>query len=190
MTSSLNIVDVSELIPVQAALLRRAHADAETELAGADRDTADVNAAATAQVTQLLDQSRAQAADDVMVLEAAERSRGLREARSIQLQARRATYDALVSAAAAAVRDELADDPEVVSALSERARTELGADAILSRLPDGGLVAEAGGGGPGRPPASVAPAVAATAAPSRARREAFGAASGRSCEASVLSASS
>ena len=62
-----------------------------------------------------------------------------------QLQARRATYDALISAAAAAVRDELADDREVVSALGERARAALGADAVLSRLPDGGLVAEAGG---------------------------------------------
>ena len=145
MISSLNVVDVNELTPVHAALLRRAHADAETTLAEADRDAADMDAAATAQVTQLLDEAKARAADDVMVLEAAERSRVLREARSIELRARRATYDALVAAAAAAVRDQLADDPAVVSALSERARTVLGADAILSRLPDGGLAAEADG---------------------------------------------
>ena len=145
MTSSRNIVDVTELTPVREALLQRAHDDAETELAKADRDVADVNAAATAQATELVDQARAQAADDVMILKAAERSRVLREARTVQLQARRATYDALVSAASTAVRDELADDPTVVSALTERARAELGADAILSRLPDGGLAAEAEG---------------------------------------------
>ena len=145
MTSSLNVVDVSELTPVRTALLRRAHADAETELAAADRDAAEVEAATTAQVAQLVDHAESQAADAVAVLEAAERSRVLREARSIQLRARRATYDALVSAAAAAVQDELADDPEVVSALGERARTDLGADAVLTRLPDGGLVAEAAG---------------------------------------------
>lgn len=145
MTSSLNIVDVSELAPVKEALLRRAHADAETALAEADQDAADTGAAASAQATHLLDEAKAQAADAVLVLEAAERSRVLREARTVQLQARRATYDALISAAAAAVRDELADDREVVSALGERARAALGADAVLSRLPDGGLVAEAGG---------------------------------------------
>lgn len=145
MSSSLNIVDVAELSPVHAALLQRAHVDAETELARADSDVEDMNTAATAQATQLLDQARAEAASDVMILEAAERSRALREARSIQLRARRVTYDALVSAATSAVRDELADDPGVVSALTERARTELGADAILSRLTDGGLIAETGG---------------------------------------------
>ncbi len=145
MSSTLNIVDVTELAPVREALLQSACVDAEKELAKADRDVEDLSAEAAAEATQLLDRASAHAADDVVVLEAAERSRVLREARSVQLRARLATYEALVSAATAAVRDQLADDPSVTSALVTRARTELGADAVLSRLPDGGLVAEAGG---------------------------------------------
>lgn len=145
MTSSLNILDVTELTPVREALLQRARADAEAELAAADQDVVSVLATATAQGAALLAEAKTQADESVMVLEAAERSRLLREARSIQLQARRTTYDALVSAASAAVRDQLADDPTVLSALTQRAHSELGPDALLSRLPDGGLVAEADG---------------------------------------------
>lgn len=145
MTSSLNVLDVSELDPIRESLLRCAHDDAESDMADAEREAASVIARATAEAAQLLDQARAQAAVDIAGLEAAERSRVLRTARSVQLQTQRTAYEALMSAATESVRDQLADDPEVVSSLSRQARTEFGPHASLTRLPDGGLVAEAGG---------------------------------------------
>jgi hypothetical protein len=134
-----------ELKPVRDALLRMARADADAVLARADLEVADLLAQADAEAQATLDRARTQAAEDRAVLVAAERSRVLGEARSVELRARRAAYDALVAAATDAVRAREAADPQVVAVLSERARRELGPDATLTLLPDGGLIAEAGG---------------------------------------------
>ncbi len=145
MTSAPGLVDGTELDPVRDALLDQAHRDARATLAQADREAAGVTAAAEAEVAQLLGSARAQAAEDTELLEAAGRSRALHEARSLHLRARREAYDALVAAAATAVRAELADDPDVVAALTRRAHAELGPGAVVTRTPDGGLAAEADG---------------------------------------------
>jgi hypothetical protein len=130
---------------VRDALLRLARADADATLARADQEDVEVLGAADAQARDLLDRARAQAAEDAAALLRSERSRMLQQERSVELRARRATYDALVAAATAAARDELAEDPAVAAALAERARATLGPQAVLTRTPDGGLAAEADG---------------------------------------------
>jgi len=144
-TAPHEVIDVTELGPVREALLRLAHADADAVLTAADRDIAELLAAADAEASQLRARARAQAEEDTAALEAAEHSRVLREARSIELRARLAAYEALLSAAATASRSRLADSPEVVAAMTERARAVLGPEATLTRTPDGGLAAEADG---------------------------------------------
>lgn len=149
------VIDVTELVPVREALLRIARADADAVLTAADRDVAELLADADAEASQLRARARAQAEEDTAALEAAEHSRVLREARSIELRARTAAYEALLSAAAAAARSRLAQDPEVVAAMTERAHAVLGAGATLTRTPDGGLVAEAEGRRLGLPLATL-----------------------------------
>jgi vacuolar-type H+-ATPase subunit E/Vma4 len=134
----------AELASVRDTLLRMARADADTVLGEADLDVAGVRAEADAQARELIEQARVQGAADATVLADAEHSRVLREGRSVELRARRAAYDALLSAAADAVRAEVAADPDVVMAIAERARRELGPAAVLTPIPEGGLVAEAG----------------------------------------------
>jgi hypothetical protein len=144
MTRSHGTVDAA-LAPVREALLGLARSEADAVLAQADQQVAQERAQATALADELLDQARAQAAADTAVLMAAEEAHAQRRARTVELHARRAAYDALVTAAAAAVRAELATDPGVVAALSGRALLEVGPDAEVTRTADGGLVAEAGG---------------------------------------------
>jgi hypothetical protein len=144
-TAAHEVIDATELAPVREALLRIARADAEAVLRAADRDVAELLATADAEASELRERARAQAEDDTAALEAAEHSRLLRETRAIELRARLAAYEALMSAATAASRSRLADDPDVVAAMTERAHAVLGAGATLTRSPDGGLVAEAEG---------------------------------------------
>jgi len=144
-----------ELAPVRDALLRLARSDADAVLAEADRDVADQLARADAQAAELLDRARGQSAADTGVVVAAEKSRVMREARSVELRASRAAYDALVAAATAAVRAQVATDPDVLAALTARARRELGPDATIGSTPDGGLVAEAGNRRLGLPVAAL-----------------------------------
>jgi hypothetical protein len=148
-------IDASELTPVRDALLRIARADAGATLADADREAAELLASADAEAAELLDRARARSAEAAAELVAAEHSRMLREARSFELAARRAAYDALVAAAAAAVSARLADDPEVLAALTVRAHMDLGPEATVARSPAGGLVAEAGGRRMGLPLAAL-----------------------------------
>jgi hypothetical protein len=144
-TAAHAVVDVTELAPVREALLRIARADADVVLRAADRDVAEQLDAADAEASELRARARAQAEEDTAALEATGHSRVLREARSIELRARLAAYDALLSAAVAASSSRLADDPEVVGAMTERARAVLGPEATRTRTPDGGLAAEADG---------------------------------------------
>ena len=87
----------------------------------------------TPRPAELLDRARARSAEDAAELVAAEHARMLREARSFELAARRAAYDALLAAAVAAVRARLADDPEVLAALTARAHAALGPEATVTR---------------------------------------------------------
>jgi vacuolar-type H+-ATPase subunit E/Vma4 len=135
----------AELAPVRDALLRMARADAAAVLAEADQEVAEQRAQTDARARELVEEARAQGAADAAVLADAERSRLLRETRSVELRAHRAAYDALVAAAADVVRVEVATDPDVVAAMTDRARRELGPDAVVTPAPDGGLVATAGG---------------------------------------------
>lgn len=145
MSAPREVIDVTELAAVSEALLRIARADARTVLTAADRVVADLLATADAEASELRERARAEAEEDTAALEAAERSRVLREARSIELQARLAAYEELLSAAVTASSSRLANDPDVVAAMTERARAVLGEEATLSRTRDGGLVAEAEG---------------------------------------------
>lgn len=135
----------AQLAPVREALLRMARSDAEAVLAEADRDVAQQRTEAEDSARELVEEARRLGAADAAALADAERSRLLRETRAVQLGAQRAAYDALVAAAADAVRAEVAGDPQVVAALADRARRELGSDAVLTPIPEGGLVAESGG---------------------------------------------
>jgi vacuolar-type H+-ATPase subunit E/Vma4 len=134
----------ADLAPVRDALLSAARADADAVLAEAARDVDEQRSRAEAEAGALLESARAQAAADAAVMADAARSRVLREARSVELRARRAAYDALVAAAADAVRAEVATDPDVVAALTRQARRAAGPDARLTPLPDGGMAAELG----------------------------------------------
>jgi vacuolar-type H+-ATPase subunit E/Vma4 len=151
-----HVVDPAELTSVRDALLQIARADAEAVLADADRETAELLASAEAEVAELLDRARARSREEAAELVAAQHSRMLREARSFELAARRSAYDALVAAAVVAVRARLADDPEVLAALTARAHAELGPDATVTSSPDGGLVAEADGRRMGLPLTALA----------------------------------
>jgi hypothetical protein len=144
-TDALDALDDAELTPVRDALLGIARAVAAATLADADREAAELLASSDAEAAELVDRARARAAADAAELVAAEHSRTVREARSFELTARRAAYEALVASAAAAVRARLADDPEVLAALTARAHAELGPEATITRTPEGGVVAEAGG---------------------------------------------
>lgn len=156
MTAPHAVVDATELAPVREALLGIARDDAGAALAEADREAAELLASADAEAAELLGRARARSAEDAAELVAAEHSRMLRESRSFELAARRSAYDALVAAAVAAVRARLADDPEVLAALTARAHAELGPDATVTSSPDGGLVAEADGRRMGLPLAALA----------------------------------
>ncbi|HEV7187335.1 MAG TPA: V-type ATP synthase subunit E family protein [Blastococcus sp.] len=137
----------SALAPVREGLLAQARADADATLAAADADAAVVVATAREQAATILDEARTRGERDAAVLEARERARGRREARSAVLQAQRDAYEELRRTARAAARQLRADPryPDLVAALTERARVELGPGATVHEHPDGGVVAAAAG---------------------------------------------
>lgn len=130
--------------PVRDALLGLAHRDARRVLDAADADAAGTLAQAGREAEQIRAAARAEATADARTRLAAEESRINRDARAVELQARRAAYDELVRRAHVAVRA-LSDEPGLRQQLEGLARAELGADATMTASPDGGLVAELGG---------------------------------------------
>jgi vacuolar-type H+-ATPase subunit E/Vma4 len=135
------------LTPVREGLLAAARADADATAAAAEADAAAVVSDARAQAGAILDEARARGERDALVLEARERARARREARSTVLKAQRDAYEHLRRAARAAARRLRADPgyPALVADLTARARTELGPGAVVREHPDGGVVAEAPG---------------------------------------------
>ena len=140
----------AELEPVRAALLAAARADAAAAgavLAAADPAQPATMAAARAQVADLVGAARREGAADAAAMLAADRARGRREARRIELSARQEVWDQLRSRARAAVTA-LRDDPgygRLRDRLAARARELAGPDAVISEPPDGGVVAVSAG---------------------------------------------
>ena len=137
----------AELEPVRAVLLAAARADAAAVLAAADENAAATVAAAQAQVTDLVAAARREGAADAAAMLAADRARGRREARRIELSARQEVWDQLRARARAAVMA-LRDDPEygrLRDQLVTRARQLAGPDAVVSDPLEGGVVAVAAG---------------------------------------------
>ncbi len=135
------------LAPVRDALLTGAQADRERMLAGADAEASAILARAQGEADAVLAEARAQGEADAAGLLAAERARARRQARGVVLVAQRAAYDRLRSQVVRAL-PALRADPGYGpwrDVLSAHAREVLGADAVVSEHPDGGVLAEAGG---------------------------------------------
>ncbi|MGZ4514759.1 MAG: hypothetical protein ACXVX5_08620 [Mycobacterium sp.] len=138
---------VDPLAPVREELLARARADAERELAEADADAAATLAAAQSEADAILQAARAEGESDAAAVLSAKRARDRRQARAILLAAQREAYDELhsqVVQAASALRDNPGYGPWR-DRMAEHARRVLGADALVSEAPEGGVRAEANG---------------------------------------------
>jgi len=135
------------LAPVREELLARARAEAERAVAAADADAAATLAAAHSEADAIRDAARAEGESNAATVLAAERSRARRQARAVVLAAQREAYDELrsqVVQALSALRDDPAYRPWR-DRLAAHARTVLGADAVLSEPPEGGVLGEVNG---------------------------------------------
>lgn len=133
------------LDPVRAALLRAARAEAAGVVAAAERDAAAVLAAARSRATAVLAAAAAAGRSDAATRLARERSVARRNRRTADLATRSAARDGLLARVRAAVRELPASHPELPGRLTDRIRTELGPDAVLTPTPDGGLAGEVPG---------------------------------------------
>ena len=135
------------LAPVREELLARARAQAEREVAAADAEAAATLAAAQSEADAIHDAARAEGESNAAAVLAVERSRARRQARAVILAAQRQAYDELRSRVVQAL-PALRDDPAYRpwrDRLAAHARTVLGADAVLSEPPEGGVLGEADG---------------------------------------------
>lgn len=138
---------VDPLTPVREELLARARADAERVLADADADADATLASARREANAILEAARAQGESDAEALLSAKRARDRRQARAIVLAAQREAYDNLRSEVVRAL-SAIRADPRYGAwrdRQAERARRVLGADAVVSEAPEGGVLAEANG---------------------------------------------
>lgn len=135
------------LEPVRGALLAAARADAAAVLATADEDAAATMAVARAQVGDLAATARAEGAADATAMLAADRARGRREARRIELAAREEVWDQLRDRARTTVTALRADPAydRLRDRLAARARELAGAGAVVTEPPEGGVVAVTAG---------------------------------------------
>jgi hypothetical protein len=132
---------------VRAALLAAARADAAAVLAAADEDAAATLAAARDQAADLAATARAEGAADASAMLSADRGRGRREARRIELAARQEVWDRLRDQARATVTALRADSAydRLRDRLAARARQLAGPGAVITESPEGGVVAVAAG---------------------------------------------
>lgn len=132
------------LAPLREVLLAEARADAERELAEAEDAAAERLARAYEEASAMLAQARADGELAAEVEAAHVQAEARRHARALVLVARRALWDELVAEthARAVV---LRDSPAFRSALEAAARAQLGADARVETLPDGGVLARTSG---------------------------------------------
>ena len=139
-------VAADSLAPLAAALRDRARAAAAELLAQADADAQAVLAAAQQEAEALLAEARAKGAEDGAAVMAAQRAGAQRRAHGVLLAAQLTAHDDLRVAAREAV-GALRDDPDysiMLDGLRTRARDDLGADASITELAGGGIVAESG----------------------------------------------
>ncbi len=135
------------LEPVRAALLSAARAEAAAVLAAADEAAAATAAAAGTQVADLVAAARAEGAADAAAMLTADRARGRREARRIELAARQEVWGQLRGRARVTVTALRADPAydRLRDRLAARARQLAGPGAVLTEPPEGGVVAVASG---------------------------------------------
>jgi vacuolar-type H+-ATPase subunit E/Vma4 len=133
--------DGAALEPLRAALIARAHAEADRVCAAAEADGQRVLAAARKNAAQLLSDARAQGEADAAALLAVEAASARRAARGVLLAAQRAAYDELRQRARTSARA-LLDDRSRRARLTAVVRDRLGEHAVVREHPDGGLLAE------------------------------------------------
>lgn len=132
------------LEPLRAALLRAARRDAEADIGAAEDERRRTLAEAHAQAERIRAEARTEGERDAEQLSLDQRARSRRRARATVLAEQSRALDAL--------RREVARrlvamwrDPEQHGALRERlvvaARADLGDEAVVTEVPDGGIVA-------------------------------------------------
>jgi vacuolar-type H+-ATPase subunit E/Vma4 len=127
---------------LREALLARARQDAATTVAAADESAQATLAQARAEAESLLAEARTRGEQEAGTVLAEQRAQASRQARAVVLAAQRRAFDDLRERARAAVgslRDD-ADYPQVLDALRERVRRELGTDATIREHASGGAV--------------------------------------------------
>ncbi|WP_244359938.1 V-type ATP synthase subunit E family protein [Microbispora triticiradicis] len=135
------------LAPVAEALLRQARLDADAVTCAAEHDAAQTIEDARRQAREIIAAAREQGEAEAKAYSAAVRARNARQARSMELAARRDALEELRRRAGAAVQA-LRDDPcypRLVKRLGELAREAGGDDLVVREHPDGGVVAEGRG---------------------------------------------
>lgn len=132
------------LAPVRAALLARARAEADRELATAHLDADALLATARAETQSVLDTAAEEGRADAASSIAAEHEKARRAARALELAAQREIYDELRRRVTSAVARAFAD-PVRRDQLVAMIRAELGDDATVRDVPGGGVTGEAAG---------------------------------------------
>ncbi|WP_169987912.1 hypothetical protein [Microbispora sp. H10836] len=135
------------LAPVAEALLRQARLDADAVIRAAERDAAQTIEDARRQAREIVAAARGQGEAEAEAYSAAVRARSARQARGMELAARREALEELRRRAGVAVQA-LRDDPcypRLVKRLGELAREAGGDDLVVREHPDGGVVAEGRG---------------------------------------------
>ncbi len=143
MTQNLTGQPVEHLAPLLAALRERADRDAADLLAAADAEAEATVAHARAEADALLADARDRGEADAADLLAAEQARAQRDARAVVLRAQEEVYEQARDAARDAV-SALREDPgypKLLATLRARVERELGPQATVVELPRGGIEA-------------------------------------------------
>jgi vacuolar-type H+-ATPase subunit E/Vma4 len=129
------------LEPVRAALRERARSDAAHILAEAEHDSAELLGRARAEADALLDAARVRGEQEATAALAAERARSRRTVRAAQLRAHREAYDELRDRVAARLRERCAgpDGAVLTERMAGQVRAVLGAEAVITPAPGGGV---------------------------------------------------
>lgn len=129
------------LLAVRAALLARAHSDAEAVVRAAEAEADATMAQARVEAHSMVEQARAEGEAQADAALADDRGRARRHARSLVLEAQRAAYDGLRDAARQAARSLLDDErwSQMHDALVAQVREALGPGASVEAVPDGAV---------------------------------------------------
>lgn len=134
------------LAPVRRWLLDAARRDADAEVAAARVEAAERLATARTEAAGLVEEARAEGAAQGAEAAARELARARREARATVLRTQAALREQLLAEArtAAATLRETPEYPALRESLARRAQQALGAGAVVSEAPEGGVVATDG----------------------------------------------